>query len=111
MNIEHQNNDLPSSQDARFLTERLQFAVFLHATGRLCLLFCERSKAGRIQFVFEDPEHIGEQAELEFDRGASVSATDMFASQKFLRRKMTETLKNQEFNNQNIGVINYGYIK
>ena len=103
---------LSAEQDETlFLTERLQLAVFLHATGRLRLLSCEISKTGRIQFVFDDPEHIGEQAELEFDRGANVSATNLFASQKYLRRKMTGKINNQKLNNQNIGVINYGFTK
>ena len=111
MNTEQLNKFLLSAKQDKtlFLTERLQLAVFLHATGRLRLVSCEISKAGRIQFVFDDPEHIGEQAELEFDRGARVSGTDLFASQKFLRRKMTETLNNQQFNNQNIGGTYHGY--
>jgi len=102
---------LSAEQDETlFLTERLQLAVFLHATGRLRLLTFESSEAGRVMFVFEDPDRNGEQAELEFDRGANVSATNLFASQKYLRRKMTgklnnQKLNNQKLNNQNIGVI------
>jgi hypothetical protein len=44
--------------------------------------------------VFKDATHGGSDAELEFDRGAKVAARDLFASQKFLRRKMSEELNN-----------------
>lgn len=47
---------------------------------------------GKVMFVFSDDHGQGPQAELEFDRGAKVAATDLFASQKFLRRKMTEVI-------------------
>ena len=78
----------------QFLTERLQLAVFLHATGQLRFLRCERSRPGKVRFVFEDPESIGNDLELDFDRGATVSGSALFASQKFLRRKMSEALEN-----------------
>lgn len=87
-----------------FLTERLQLAIYFHATGRLRLLRCQKVESGKIQFVFEDPDSIGDQLELEFDRGAAVPATAIFASQKFLRRKMSEKL-----NNQNNGAIHNEY--
>lgn len=76
-----------------FVTERLPLAIFLHATERLTFVGCEPEKHGpKLVFVFSDPDSDGSQAELEFDRGAVVPATDLFASQKFLRRKMTEAL-------------------
>ena len=76
-----------------FCTERLQLAIFIHATDRLPFTGCELVRPGALRFVFEDPEHLGKQVELEFDRGAAVAATALFASQKFLRRSMTETLE------------------
>jgi len=75
-----------------FTTERLPLAIYLHASG--CLVFerCERVGDRKISFVFDDPKGRGDEDELEFDRGAPFSASALFASQKFLRRKMTETL-------------------
>src|SRR2546425_413263 len=85
----------PHSPAARFTTERLQLAIFLHASENLSFSHCE-SAYGRARFVFEDPEDIGEQLELEFDRGAVLPATVIFASQKFLRRKMSEALNDRK---------------
>lgn len=82
-------------QTNTFSTERLPLAVFLHATDRLRFLRCEPSSNGKLRFVFDDPEQIGPSAELEFDRGASVSATALFASPKFLRRRMSGTIENR----------------
>lgn len=75
-----------------FSTERLQLAMYLHASQRLPFLRCEAGPTNKIRFVFEDPESSGSQVELEFDRGAEVAASDLFASQKFLRRMMTEAM-------------------
>lgn len=75
-----------------FETERLPLAIFLHATGRLHFLTCEANGSAKVRFVFGDPDGIGTQTELEYERGAQVSATALFASQKFLRRQMTDTL-------------------
>lgn len=76
-----------------FTTERLPLAVFLHATAQLTFIGCEpTNRMGKVAFVFSDPHSIGSQLELEFDRGATVTASSLFASQKFLRRLMTETL-------------------
>ena len=94
------------NQDAgHFLTERLQLAVYLHATGEPHFLGCESNGNGKVRFVFKDPERNGDLAELEFDRGAAVPATAIFASQRFLRRKMTEIL-----NNLKNGVSTNGFI-
>ena len=77
----------------QFSTERLQLAIYIHASQRLPFLGCEPMRPGALRFVFEDREHLGKQVELEFDRGAAVPATAVFASQKFLRRTMTEVLE------------------
>lgn len=85
-----------TSKDAvRYSTERLPWATYLHATEGLLFLGCESTTSGKVRFVFEDPDRHGDQLELEFDRGATVSATALFASQKFLRRQMTEILSNR----------------
>jgi hypothetical protein len=83
-----------------FSTERLQLAIYIHASQRLPFLGCEAVRPGVLRFVFDDPEHFGKQVELDFDRGAAVPATSLFASQKFLRRTMTEVLENL-----NIGIF------
>lgn len=84
-----------------FVTERLPLAVFLHATERLTFVGCEPELHGpRLVFVFSDPDSDGSQAELEFDRGAAVPATALFASQKYLRRTMSEALKNRNIGGQ-----------
>ena len=79
-----------------FVTERLQLAIFLHASQILPFSHCELGPSGKVRFVFGDPELAGAELELKFDRGAQVPATDLFASQKFLRRKMSEALENRK---------------
>ena len=49
----------------------------------------------RVQFLFDDPKHIGDGLELDFENGAKVPATSLFASQKYLRRQMSEALDNR----------------
>jgi hypothetical protein len=82
-----------------FSTERLQLAIYLHASQRLPFLHCGAGQNNKIRFVFEDSDSSGPQAELEFDRGAEVAATNLFASQKYLRRKMSEALENRKIEN------------
>jgi isocitrate dehydrogenase len=84
----------PTNLTPLFFTERLQLAIFIHASQRLRFAGCEPTEAGRVRFVFHDPEQIGSQVELDFDRGATVSACSIFASQKFLRRQMSAALEN-----------------
>ena len=89
-----------------FATQRLQLAIFLHATK--CLLFrkCVGVSEGRISFLFEDPQNEGAQVELEFDRGAPVPATDLFSSQKYLRRRMSEALEKRRIEKSNGNLSN-----
>ena len=82
-----------------FLTERLQLAIYLHAAERLLFLRCEVEERGKVRFVFDDPSNAGPQVELEFDRGAEVAASDLFASQKYLRSRMSEALENRKNEN------------
>lgn len=96
------NIPLCSPPRPEFTTERLPLAIFLHATERLPYLRCDvSSRSGKILFVFSDQDSQGPQAELEFDRGAAAPATAIFASQRFLRRTMTETLNNRSTENRN----------
>jgi hypothetical protein len=87
------------STEGIFMTERLPLAVYFHASGRLSFSRCEPAGDGKVQFIFADPSNEGDHAELEFESGAVVPANSLFASQKYLRRKMTETLNNR--NNEN----------
>ncbi|MHB8501413.1 MAG: hypothetical protein ACYDCG_20655 [Candidatus Acidiferrales bacterium] len=80
-----------------FATKRLHLAIFLHASERLPFLRAEPSGDGKLSFIFRDDERAGPQLELDFERGAAVSARDLFSSQTFLRRQMTQT------ENSNIG--------
>jgi len=79
--------------DGCFSTERLQLAIFLHANEELPFIGCESDTSGRIRFAFEDPQGHGPKLELDFERGATVPATAIFASQRFLRREMSSALK------------------
>jgi hypothetical protein len=79
-----------------FTTERLQLAIYLHASQRLPFLRCEAGMKGKVRFVFEGTSDNGAMSELEFDRGAEVAASDLFASQKFLRCKMSEEINQSE---------------
>ena len=74
-----------------FLTERLPLAIFLHASQRLRLSHAE-AEGGRVQFIFDDPEHLGDQGELAFENGECVPAKSLFASQTYLRRRMSDAL-------------------
>jgi hypothetical protein len=102
MITEKSPHSFPYNHSPTFQTERLQCAIFFHATGRLRFSRCEIAESGKVRFVFDDPDGIGDQVELEFDRGAPVSASSLFASQKFLRRKMSEILENRR-------IEKYGY--
>ena len=86
---------IPLDPPKTFSTERLQLAIYLHASGRLPFLRCETQPSGRVRFVFADSDSLGSQAELEFDLGAVIAASNLFASQKFLRRT-TEEIRQAE---------------
>ncbi len=73
-----------------FATKRLQLAIYLHASGRLPFLRTEPNGDGKLRFVFRDDQHSGPQLELDFERGATVSARNIFSSQTFLRRQMSD---------------------
>ena len=73
-----------------FATRRLQLAIYLHASGQLPFVRTEPSGDRKLRFVFRDDRHAGPQLELDFDRGANVSARNIFSSQTFLRRQMSD---------------------
>jgi hypothetical protein len=75
-----------------FATERLPLAIYLHASQSLKLIGCESTSSGRIRFAFDDPDNKASSCELDFERGKAIPVTDIFASQKYLRRMMTQLL-------------------
>jgi len=79
-----------------FMTERLPLAIYLHASGKLEFSHCASASPDKVRFVFHDPRQIANDLELEFERGAQVPATAIFASQKFLRRKLSEALNRKK---------------
>jgi len=86
---------MTNAMNIDFLTKRLQFAVYLHASGLLKYLRAEPNGDGKVRFVFRDDERRGSEIEFQFDRGATVSARDLFSSQTFLRRQMSEAIENR----------------
>jgi hypothetical protein len=76
--------------NTEFATKRLQLAIFLHASGQLPFVRTEPSGDGKLRFVFRDDQRSGSQLELDYERGATVSARDLFSSQTFLRRQMSD---------------------
>ena len=86
---------------------RLPLAIFLHCSQRLKLSRCELA-GDKVQFVFHDPEHNGDQAELDFENGECVSAKAIFASQTYLRRRMSDTINRKDKYNRN---IEYAYTR
>jgi hypothetical protein len=83
-----------------YRTERLPLAIAIHASGRIAFLRCERIGPEHVEFVFDDPESKGTEVELEFDSGKlTVIASEIFASQKYLRRRMSEALENRRTRN------------
>jgi hypothetical protein len=90
------------SDENVFITERLPLAAYLHASKKLKFRLCGQGlNPGKILFSFTDPDAIGDQLEVEFDSGAACSATALFASQKFMRRKMTDALNRSTENERN----------
>ena len=73
-----------------FATKRFHLAIFLLASGRLPFLRTEPNGDGKLSFIFRDDERAGSSLEFAFERGATVSARDLFSSQTYLRHKMSE---------------------
>jgi hypothetical protein len=85
-----------TSIDGTFQTERLPLAIFLHSSQRLRFSHCELVGAGKVQFIFDDPEQKGDEAELAFENGECVPAKSLFASQTYLRRRMSDALNRKD---------------
>lgn len=119
MNMNSSSSNSPSNSSSnfstkRFVTKRLPFAIFLHASQKLRFVGLEPDANGNdVHFVFADPDGIADELEFAFERGEMASAISLFASQKFLRKKMTAVLEGRlegreddvNFNNRNNGVF------
>lgn len=82
-----------------FSTERLPLATAIHASERLKFTGCKHLAPDRVAFAFDDPDGEGARAELEFDSGGLlVPAAKLWASLRYLRREMTETLNTEKRN-------------
>lgn len=79
-------------ENGTFQTERLQLASYFHASRSLLLSDCKPVGGGKVAFLFDDPTGAGPQLEFEYENGAACSAAALFASQKYLRRKIDHTL-------------------
>ena len=86
---------------AAFITGDLPFASYLHATRKLRFIACELNGAGRIAFVFEDPNGEGEQLHIQFESGAECPAAVFYDSVRHLRRVMTRTQNKGAAHNDN----------
>ena len=73
----------------------LPYASYLHSTRRLRFLRCERNGAGRIDFVFDDPDSEGELLRVDFEAGAECPAANFYDSVRHLRRVMDGTRSNR----------------
>ncbi len=87
--------------ESEFSTKSFQLAIFIHASESLPYLRTEPDSDahGKVNFIFRDDTGRGSQLQLEYNRGAAVSARNLFASQTFLRQQMSgiaENLKNGE---------------
>lgn len=70
-----------------FRTRRLHFAAYAIAASVLPFVRCELNGRG-VDFVFEDEDGVGHEAEWAFDAGAPCPAVQLFSAVTFLRRKM-----------------------
>jgi hypothetical protein len=81
-----------------FITERLPLAIYLHATNSLKLTDCKFVRSHKVAFVFADLDEQAATHILEFEQGKQVSATAIFASQKYLRRLMSREFEKEAIN-------------
>ncbi len=90
-----------------FETDKLPLAVFIHTRDALPFLGVKEGRPGRMVFEFQDPDGQGPQLELEFQRGAEVSASALFASYKYLRSALSKATSNQNNGESKYGRNNY----
>src|SRR5262249_28746013 len=74
-----------------FLTDDLPFAAYLHASRRLLYISSKRNDANRVEFVFADPDNLGESLNFEFETGAECSAVQFYDTIRRLPRIMDRT--------------------
>jgi hypothetical protein len=75
-----------------YQTDSLPFAAFLHSTRKLRFLGCESASGnGRVAFLFDDPERLGERLQVAFESGSECPAAAFYDSVRHLRRVMDGT--------------------
>ena len=83
---------MENMENTIYTTKKLHFVIYLIATGILELDSIRKVGPNDCMFDFKDPDNQAPQLDMDFDKGATVSARDLFAAQKFVRRKMSEAL-------------------
>lgn len=76
-----------------FSTSSLPLAAFLTAGGHLEFLGVELMNGRRAMFVFDDPQHRGQELERKFEAGAAVSALSFHVQLRILRRAIDNEIQ------------------
>ena len=75
-----------------FQTESLPLATYLFTLRKLKFLRCQPAdNSGRVFFVFDDPEGLGERLQTDFESGGEVPAASYHDSLRHLRRLMDQS--------------------
>ena len=99
MTISNDNQDNVRNQ-GKFSTRRFQLAIFIHASSKLEFLGCQPVGGGEVLFVFDDANDEADALQLAFESREKVSAIALFASQRFLRRKIAAALGEERLDGQ-----------
>ena len=83
-----------------FTTERVQIASFVHALD-WPYRGCKKNHKGRVEWQFTDTDGRGGLIELLYEKGAKVSASSLFASERFIKREMYQVVDSQERGRRN----------
>ena len=76
-----------------YRTDDLPFSAFLCAARKLKFLGCEAASSydRRVEFLFEDPEGIGDKLYLDFNQGAQCEAAAFYDQVRHLRKLIDRT--------------------
>ena len=73
----------------RYRTAHLELASYIHASNSLKLAGTEMI-GHRMEYIFDGPESVGKQIEINYHNGAPISAVKLFNSHKTLRRLLLD---------------------
>jgi hypothetical protein len=80
-----------------FCTSRLPLAAYIHCGNLLEPSEVRRASTTTAIFEFFDPENFGEGLEMDSEHGRAIVDSRAFASsERFLKRKMYRTLRQEE---------------